>query len=361
MRNIIHYYPRAFVGNGGVTIAVWRFIKAFKNKGNNIWIAFDKSLDDKQPLEIKGTKRIKVKHFFNGRYSLPENFLKNFNKNTIVILHSGFLIRNIIVSLYALKIGAKAILVPHGCYDPILLKEKFLLKRIFIFIEKYIYKYLFFIQAFTEKDKKNIAKIFKNNRIEVIPVPIPVLNQSKFKKGKKNYFSYVGRYEMETKGLDLLIKTYEMLPNELKIPIIMHGTNGKKTNINDVKNYVKEKKQQNYIKVLGPIYGHKKLNFIKSSYMTIQLSRWDCFPLSVFESIALGVPCLLSKNATISELIKKNKLGFITDLNIKSIIRKLIYIIRNKKKIINMIKKSYFIEEQLSSRAIKEKFYKKID
>ena len=46
---------------------------------------------------------------------------------------------------------------------------------------------------------------------------------------------------METKGLDLLIKTYEMLPNELKIPIIMHGTNGKKTNINDVKNYVKEK------------------------------------------------------------------------------------------------------------------------
>ena len=95
--------------------------------------------------------------------------------------------------------------------------------------------------------------------------------------------------------------------------------------------------------------------------MTIQLSRWDCFPLSVFESIALGVPCLLSKNATISELIKKNKLGFITDLNIKSIIRKLIYIIRNKKKIINMIKKSYFIEEQLSSRAIKEKFYKKID
>ena len=76
MRNIIHYYPRAFVGNGGVTIAVWRFIKAFKNKGNNIWIAFDKSLDDKQPLEIKGTKELKLNIFLTVDIAFQKTFLK---------------------------------------------------------------------------------------------------------------------------------------------------------------------------------------------------------------------------------------------------------------------------------------------
>ena len=121
MKKIIHYYPRAFVGNGGVTIAVWRILKSLK-KNYDLYIAYDQNLIKKQPLEIKNIKKIQTKHYLSGKFQIPSNFLKNFDKNTIIFLHSGLLLKNIFVALYANKIGAKLILVPHGCYDPTLLK-----------------------------------------------------------------------------------------------------------------------------------------------------------------------------------------------------------------------------------------------
>ena len=56
----------------------------------------------------------------------------------------------------------------------------------------------------------------------------------------------MGRYDIKTKGIDLLINAYRLIPEKLRIPIIMHGTNGKNSNINDVKNLVKKAKWKAY-------------------------------------------------------------------------------------------------------------------
>ena len=56
MKKIIHYYPRAFVGNGGVTIAVWKILRSLK-KDYDLHIAYDQDLIKNQPLEIKNIKK----------------------------------------------------------------------------------------------------------------------------------------------------------------------------------------------------------------------------------------------------------------------------------------------------------------
>lgn len=357
MKKIIHYYPRAFVGNGGVTIAVWKILKSLK-KDYDLHIAYDQDLIKNQPLEIKNIKKIPTKHYLNGKFQIPSNFLKNFDKNTIVFLHSGLLLKNIFVALLAYKIGAKVILIPHGCYDPTLLNYNWFLKKLFILLEKFIFKKLFFFQAFTKKDKKNISTVFNKHKIKIVPLPIEIKKTKFLKATKKNYFSYVGRYDIKTKGIDLLINAYRLIPENLRIPIIMHGTNGKSSNIYDVKNLVKKNKMEKYIKVKGPIYGKKKIKFQISSLMSIQLSRWDAFALSVWESISLKVPCLISDRNTSSEIVKENNLGIVTNLNINEIKKKINYVLLNKKKIKNLIRNNSYITKNLSYNAINEKYNK---
>ena len=77
MKKIIHYYPRAFVGNGGVTIAVWKFIRSLKNN-KNVYIAYDRNFIRKQPLEIKGIKKNPIKTLLWRKILLSVKFFKKF-------------------------------------------------------------------------------------------------------------------------------------------------------------------------------------------------------------------------------------------------------------------------------------------
>ena len=50
IKNIINYYPRAYVGNGGVPSAMWKYMDAYKKNHINSYVAYDQNLYKKQPL-----------------------------------------------------------------------------------------------------------------------------------------------------------------------------------------------------------------------------------------------------------------------------------------------------------------------
>ena len=360
IKNIINYYPRAYVGNGGVTVAMWKYIEAYKKKYVNLYVAFDKNLHKEQSLVIKGVKKIKVKHHLFGGFRFPENFLKNFSEETILILHSGYLFHNMVAAFYAKNKKIKIVLIPHGAYHPNVIKKNFLLKKIFIFLESFVYKKLYLIQAYNSEDLKHLKKTFKKNKISVIPIPITIKKEKK-KKNKLNkgkYFSYMGRYDIYTKGLDLLIKAYKEVPKDLRIPIILHGVDGKYGTKKDVIQLVKNENLDKIIKVKGAIYGNEKDNFLSKSFMGIFLSRNDGFPIAVMEHFAKNKPCLISKEATIWKMTKKNNLGLVTDLQIKSIKDIFCTILKNKTTFAKIYKPKKFIENNLNNNVINETFYK---
>jgi len=359
VKNIITYYPRAYVGNGGVTIALWKYAEAYKNKLVNSYVAFDEKLESKQPLEIKGIKKIKVKHYLFSRFRFPVNFLKNFSSDTVLVLHSGYLIYNLVAAYYANKQNLKTILIPHGAYHSNVLKKNTFIKKLFIFFESLIYKNLYFVMANNYEDLKHIKKVFKKKKISIIPIPIKIEKKSskknKFKTGK--YFSYIGRYDIHTKGLDLLIQAYKEVPRKLRIPIILHGRDCKYGTKNDLIKLVKSEKLENIIDVRGPISGKKKENFLSSSFMGIFLSRNDGFIIGAMEHLAKNKPCLISKKATIWKMVEKNNLGLVTDLKIKSIRNNICSILKDKNKILRKYKTQEFIKKNLSNKAINKIFY----
>ena len=358
IKNVINYYPRAYVGNGGVTVALWKYAEAYKNKQVNSYVAFDSKLESKQPLEIKGIKKIKVNHYLFSRFRFPVNFLKNFTKDTVLILHSGYLIYNLVAAYYAGKRHIKTILIPHGASHSNVLKKNPLIKKIFIFFESIIYKKLDFVQAYNYEDLKHLKKIFEKNKILIIPIPIKVDKKSSKKKIKiGKYFSYIGRYDIHTKGLDLLIQAYKEVPKRLRIPIILHGRDCKYGTKNDLIKLVKNEKLDNIIKVRGPIYGKEKEKFLSNSFMGIFLSRNDGFIIGAMEHFAKNKPCLVSKKATIWKMIKKNNLGLVTDLKIKTIKNNICLILKDKNKILRKYKTQDFIKKNLSNEAIKIIFY----
>ena len=359
IKNIINYYPRAYVGNGGVTSAMWKYTDAYKKDHVNLYVAYDKNLYKKQPLEIKKIIKIKVKHYLFGRFKFPENFLKTFSDETILILHSGYLFHNIFAAYYAKKKNIKTVLIPHGAYHPNVLRKNTLLKILFIFIESLIFKNLYLVQAFNKEDLKHLKKIFKKNKISIIPIPIVIKKETKkrnlHKAGK--YFSYLGRYDIHTKGIDLLIKAYKKVPKDLRIPIILHGVDCKNGTKKDVVKLVKNENLENIIEVHGAIYGKKKDNFLSKSFMGVFLSRNDGFPIAVMEHFAQNKACLISKEATIWKMTKENNLGLVTDLEIKSIKDVFCMILKKRNTILNEFKPQGYIKKNLSNKAINNIFY----
>lgn len=358
--NIIHYYHRALIGNGGVTNSLWSMCRAYYDKKIKTYVAYDKKLEKKK-LKFHSKKVIKLptRHFLSGIFKFPDNFLKSFNKeNTILCVHSGFIISNLIIIIFARIRKIKVILIPHGCYDPYVLNKKKILKLIWISIEKFIYKNFVIFQVFSEKDKKNIKKIFDKNKVIVVPQPISLYKIIKTKK-KKSYISYLGRYDIETKGLDILIESYKLVSKNLRIPLIMHGTPGRKDDATNIKKIIKKNDLQSWIKVKGPIYGNKKINFLLNSKLAVYPSRYDNFPLSLFEALSLNVKCIVSENMMISDFLKKNNLCLISKNTPKNISKYITDFLN--KKILLKSNSRIFIKKNLNNKIIKKLFLNNIE
>lgn len=354
--NIIHYYHRALIGNGGVTNSLWSMCRAYYDKDIKTYVAYDRKLKKKKfKIHLKKIIKLPIRHFFLGKLKFPDNFLNEFNnKNTLLCVHSGFIFSNLIIIFFARIKKIKVILIPHGCYDPYVLNKKKFLKLIWISIEKLIYANFVIFQVFSEKDKKNIKKIFKKNKVIVVPQPVSLSKITKINK-KKSYISYLGRYDIETKGIDILIESYKLIPNNLKIPLIMHGTPGRKDKKNDIEKMIKKNNLETWVKAKGPIYGNKKINFLSNSKLGIYPSRYDNFPLSLFETLSLNVTCIVSENMMVSNFLKKNNLCLVSKNTPKKLSKKIIDILSNK----NFFKTNSrnFIKKNLNDKIIKKLFF----
>ncbi|MFZ6049000.1 glycosyltransferase family 4 protein [Pseudomonas sp. CR3202] len=74
------------------------------------------------------------------------------------------------------------------------------------------------------------------------------------------------------------------------------------------------------IRYHGPISQEKLHKEISNSDLYIAISKWDTFNLAVIQAMNLGVPCLCSHQAGVSELLNHSKNGFIVDINSASLL-----------------------------------------
>lgn len=346
----IHYYPRALVGNGGPTVAMWSWVHALKEAGQDVKVICDSTLIAKQPLAVPGINVIPLKHRLFGRWRYPEGIEQHLTADTILIVHSAYLANNLIAAIKSKKSGSKTIFVPHGAYEHDARQRNALIKRTWLGFEKRIVDSSLAVHAFVDTEIRSIKEVAPNVPILVAPTPVAI-PESHTWTGGGGYIAWMGRYDIEHKGLDLLIEAYQMVPPEIRLPLRLRGRNSTNTRA-EVVDLVAKAGLSSFISIGGPIDGEEKIDFLKSAEFFVMPSRWESFSIALIEVLALNVPCLISSNMPISAKLGTEQASMISSIDPVELAKNLEHFLRNRSDIISSLFPRDFVARNLTYKSV---------
>lgn len=302
--NLLHITATHLKPDGGIPIVLKNLVEE-QNKLQNFKsrvLSISSSIDE-----------IKSPYFDYVEIKYLKKYIENYNPD-IVIIHSFYYLKyNFVVNLL-IKYNIPYFIEPHGSFGKMALKKSKIKK---IIANKIIFrkqlKYAFGFIFLNEAEKKD--SYYKTKHDLVFPngifrsdVKMAIIPQ----KTTKLYF--IGRYDINHKGLDYLLKALEILEKEMyKISIVFWGKGSKKSE-QYIKNKISKFKYVN-VKFNYSIYGKEKNELLEQIGPMLLTSRYEGFPMTILEAWSYGNPCLVTPGTNVFEEVIRNKLGWGTTLN----------------------------------------------
>jgi glycosyltransferase involved in cell wall biosynthesis len=355
----IHYYPRALVGNGGPTVAMWSWVKALVSANQNVHVAYDEGLSGNQELAVSGVPLHGLKHRLKGRWRYPIGLSELLDCDTVLILHSAFLAGNLVAARVAARVGAKIVFTPHGAYEHEARQRNAILKKIWLGVESNFIERSLAVHVFVSTEVASIQEIAPSIQVVVAPTPVSIPAYCKWQ-GGGGYVAWFGRYDIEHKGLDLLIEAYRRVPAELRIPVRLHGRDSTNTRA-DVMALVKNAGLSDVFSVGGPIEGDAKLEFLASSEFFIMPSRWESFSIALLEVLALNVPSIVSDAMPISGQLNEEHASIVTSNSAAKLAETIEHVLINKRDSIGKIFPLRFVQNNLTHEVVGRSFVQQIE
>lgn len=120
---------------------------------------------------------------------------------------------------------------------------------------------------------------------------------------------YIGRIQVNHKGLDLLIEAIMDLPDAYRDRIYI-SIYGNEDDVDTSRFIEMAKTQSEVISYRGAIYGEDKYNRLNRSDLYIQTSRYEGMPMGVLEALSYGIPCILTTETNLGNVVEANKAGW---------------------------------------------------
>lgn len=262
----------------------------------------------------KGTKK-------NG--FLSEMFLQYLRENPDGLdyfhFHSVYMRMNVVAAKWC---SMPYIVTPHGGYA--LINRN---RNLFTKIKKTIYeivserKYLrnaLMIQTLSDFEKRELLLIFPEleNQIYTIPNGTPdVLYQAEISNSGILRIGFIGRVAVYHKGLDLFMygmaKYVRNGGKRAQVKIVGPANHD---DIEQLKKIIQSNGLDNYVKLIGPLFGKEKEDFLKKGIdLFIHTSRWEGLPLSVLEALSYGIPVLVTKETNMAGYVNQYGAGWVLE------------------------------------------------
>ncbi len=224
--------------------------------------------------------------------------------------------RTAIVILWARLLNIKVYGEIHGMSFPFAASSK-TKRSVLIFILNKVNS----IRVLSNSIKKYLSKIGYIGKIYVInngitrPSNVKVINQTNNKEGTVNIL-YLGAISAQ-KGFMRVLDIFTKLPSTIK----------SKVKLNVIGEWVDEKEQKECLNFINKnslidqinFYGKKtdkeKWSIIQENNILIHLTEFDGQPLTIIETMSIGIPTIATKVGGIPEMIENCKNGFLIDSN----------------------------------------------
>lgn len=288
---IVEYGPWALAAETGSAVSILGWCEALARAGHDIRLLVDRHARNRPPPE--GVPPMPVTHRFNGRVTVPTGIGPLLEGADILVLHGGWTASNISAGQQAARWRVPYVITTHGVYYPQTLRRNRLAKRIwFPVLERPHLRRALAMHVFFEDEREGLGRLGVSTPTIVAPNGV-TRQEHRWDGGSGGYLLWLGRFDPQVKGLDLLLRSLLEIPEGDRPQLRLHGPEfrGHKARLAEL---VRELGLSRWATIGEPVYGEEKWRLVARAAGCVYPSRWDASPMAVAEAIGAGVPTLVA-------------------------------------------------------------------
>jgi len=306
------YYPRYLVGDGGPTLAVRGWVEALRGAGADVGVFCQQ---DPERVDLVLSSVLPLPHRGVGRTLRPTCLRHALRGWDVLWIHSGWVWHNIAAANHAQRLGMPYVVTPHGAYDPNVLRRRAIAKRLWwIALEGPLLLRSAALHLFFEGEQAAIRRLGYRGAFVTAPNGIEVPPTPTWDGGTGGYLLWLGRYDVQHKGLDIMLEAVAALPRDQRPLVHMHGPDHRGGR-REVERLVASLGLSEVVEVGGPVYGAAKEEAFARAAAFTYPSRWDAHSVAVLEALARRVPVIVTDRMHIAPLLKASGAGFVAKLD----------------------------------------------
>jgi glycosyltransferase involved in cell wall biosynthesis len=225
-------------------------------------------------------------------------------------LHGGWVPVFYRVSSVLSKSDIPFIFTPHGAYNTIAMRRSKISKTLYFrLFEKPLLKHAHRIHCIGESEVTGLHGIFPNEKAILTPYGFKANAQTSSKDKDEKIFiiGFVGRLDIYTKGLDILLEAFESFVARDKGARLWIIGDSKERKI--LEQEVAQRKIQDKVVFWGSKFGKDKDELMEQMHVFVHPSRNEGLPASVLEASSMGIPCLVTKATNVGHAIRNYEAG----------------------------------------------------
>lgn len=310
---IVMYYPRALHGDGGVTNSLWLWATSLHTAGALVTVLHDPRLSAREGRVVPGGINVRpVAHVGRGRFVIPLALHRELDPNCILLLHSGYVLFNIIAGLRARRLGVPYVVMPLGAYDPHVRSGRKVVRRAWEALERRLLRQALAVHVFFSAEIGHVTELEPAANVVTAPTAHDVSADEWTADAARGYVAWFGRYDIRHKGLDRLLDAMACLPPEARPTLHMHGRDHKNTR-SAVEDMVRTRRISDHVTVGGPIDGGAKEEFLQRASAYIHPARWESYGIALVECLARGIPCLTTTDINLGPELDAAQAAYVVD------------------------------------------------
>lgn len=271
-----------------MTRAVRRWADAVAALGPEVDIVFDGG----EPPAARGAARwIPLPHRGRALVRFPIGLERVLRGADLLVVHSGWTAHGTWATRQARSLGIPYVLEPRGAYDPHIVQRHNPWRRLWwAAAERSLVRRAAAIHVFYESERSNLEAIGYPGPLVVAPNGVDAPAQPPWT-GGGGYLLFLGRFDPQHKGLDLLVRAVAGLPPADRPVVRLCGPDRRRGRA-AVARLVDELALGQWITIEPAVYGEPKRALLVAADGFVYPSRWDACPNAVLEAVSLGVPTL---------------------------------------------------------------------
>jgi glycosyltransferase involved in cell wall biosynthesis len=318
--HIVHVVPGMDRPWSGTLTVIVHLTSALSRLGHDVevWHRADWNHSDFEAhvklLADAGTKRIDFGSFTELRRAAARVGAGHSAESIDVVhLHGAFNPTNTIVAR-ALK--APYVFSPHSGYDPVSLRRSRAKKGAFgVLFERPMIRRAALVVALTEQEREQVTTYCETPRCVVIPNGAsgpPQVDGAVFRKSlgldsRDPLALYVGRLDVERKGLDLLMLGIEKAPSW---HLALVGPD-ERDGLRRIRAEIASRRLGRRVHLCPPRFALRLHEALAASDVFALMSRWEGMPMALIEALSHGKPALVGPAVERCVPVKESGAGWV--------------------------------------------------